>query len=341
MAKRMTILVKKSGARSQSFSWRIIVAAVPPVDELDLVGPLQVFNSVNRLAGRSIYAVEVVTNADRLTVEGEGGVLTFMAKYHFSKIEGACDSVLLVCGLGSRSVRDAMLSAWLKKMATEVRRLGAVWVGAFLLAEAGLLNDRRATTHWRFGREMAGRYPRVRVEHDPLWVKDGNIYTSAGISAGIDLALAWVEEDCGVGLAHEAARELVLFLRRPGGQPQLSVSLALQATEMMAIRELQIWIAEHLQSKLSVEDLADRMSMSVRNFERVFTREVGTTPSQYVLHTRVEAARRQLERMERSLKQVASDAGFGNVDLMRRAFVRLLGITPIRYRQLADHSTGD
>ncbi len=167
-------------------------------------------------------------------------------------------------------------------MAVEVRRLGAVCVGAFLLAEAGLLNDRRATTHWRFGREMATRYPGVRVQHDPLWVKDGNIYTSAGISAGIDLALAWVEEDCGAGLSHEAARELVLFLRRPGGQPQLSISLASQASEMMSIRELQIWIAEHLQTKMSVEDLADQMSMSVRNFERVFTREVGTTPSQYV-----------------------------------------------------------
>jgi len=333
----MTAADKHSGVPRHNPYRRIIVVAVPPVDELDLVGPLQVFNSVNRLAGRNIYAIEVVTNANRLTVEGEGGVLTFMAKNHFSTVEGACDSVLLVCGLGSRSVRDAALSAWLRKMATKVRRLGAVCVGAFLLAEAGLLNDRRATTHWRFGREMATRYPRVRVQHDPLWVKEGNIYTSAGISAGIDLALAWVEEDGGAGLAHEAARELVLFLRRPGGQPQLSISLASQASEMMSIRELQIWIAEHLETKLSVEDLAHRMSMSVRNFERVFTREVGTTPSQYVLQIRVEAARRQLERTETGLKQVASASGFGNIDVMRRAFVRLLGITPRRYRELAVH----
>ena len=211
-------------------------------------------------------------------------------------------------------------------------------VGSFLLAEAGLLNGRRATTHWKFGRELAARYPGVRVEHDPLWVKDGNIYTSAGISAGIDLALAWAEEDCGAGLAHEAARELVLFLRRPGGQPQLSVSLASQAAEMTSIRELQIWIAEHLGTKLSVEELADRMSMSVRNFERVFTREVGTTPSQYVLQMRVEAARRLLERSDGGLKHVASATGFGSVDLMRRAFVRLLGITPRRYRELAEQS---
>jgi transcriptional regulator GlxA family with amidase domain len=317
---------------------RIIVVVVPPVDELDLVGPLQVFNSVNRLAGRTIYTIEVVTNADRLTVEGEAGVLTFLAKHHFNAVEGACDSVLLVCGLGTRSVRDVALSAWLTTMAASVRRLGAVCVGSFLLAEAGLLNGRRATTHWKYGRELAAHYPDVRVEHEPIWVKDGNIYTCAGISAGIDLALAWVEEDCGAGLAHEAARELVLFLRRPGGQPQVSVSLASQATDMMSIRELQIWIAEHPQSRLSVEDLADRMSMSVRNFERVFTREVGTTPSQYVLQVRVEAARRLLELSDEGLKQVASTAGFGSVDLMRRAFVRLLGITPRRYRDLAAQS---
>jgi len=316
-------------------SRRIVVVAVPPVDEMDLVGPLQVFNSVNRLAGRTIYTIEVVTNGKGRTVEGEGGILTFIARHHFSRLAGACDSVLLVCGLGTRSVRDPALSAWLKKMAPGVRRLGAVCVGAFLLAEAGLLDGRRATAHWKFGRELALRYPAVRVEHDPLWVKDGNLYTSAGISASIDLALAWVEEDCGAALAHEAARELVLFLRRPGGQPQVSVSLASQASEMASIRELQIWIAEHLGSRLSVDELAERMAMSVRNFERVFTREVGTTPSQYVLQTRVEAARRQLERTELGLKRVASSVGFGSVDVMRRAFVRLLGITPRRYRELA------
>src|ERR1700757_3327252 len=134
---------------------------------------------------------------------------------------------------------------------------------------------------------MARRFPAVRVQHDPLWVKDGNLYTSAGISAGIDLALAWVEEDCGARLAHEVARELVLFLRRPGGQPQVSISLASQASKMTSIRELQIWIADHVQMKLPVDDLAHRMSMSVRHFERVFTREVGSTPSQYVLQMRV------------------------------------------------------
>jgi transcriptional regulator GlxA family with amidase domain len=313
---------------------RIVVVAVPPVDELDLVGPLQVFSSVNRLARRPIYTVEIATTAASRTLPCEGGALTFLAQHHLAQVTGAIDSILLVCGLSSRGARDRLLSAWLRRRAEDVRRIGAVCVGAFLLAEAGLLNGRRATAHWKFGRELAARFPAVRVEHDPLWVRDGHIYTSAGISAGIDLALAWVEQDCGAGLAHEAARELVLFLRRPGGQPQLSVSLASQASEMAAIRELQIWVAEHLASRLAVDDLASRLAMSVRNFERVFTREVGTTPAQYVLQARVEAARRLLERTDRGLKEVAAATGFGSADVMRRAFVRLIGLTPRRYREL-------
>jgi transcriptional regulator GlxA family with amidase domain len=204
-------------------------------------------------------------------------------------------------------------------------------VGAFLLAEAGLLNGRRVTAHWKYGRELAKRYPSIKVEPDPLWVKDGNLYTSAGISAGIDLALGWVEEDCGSGLAHEAARELVLFLRRPAGQGQLSVSLAAQAADTRSIQELQVWITENIERKLSMRLLAERASMSTRNFQRVFTREVGQTPSRYVLQTRVEAARRQLELTHLGLKTIARSAGFSSVDVMRRAFLRVLGITPVRY----------
>jgi len=316
---------------------RMIVVVVPPVDELDLVGPLQVFSSVNRLGARTIYSVEIVTNAKGLKLDGEGGLLTFLANRHFQEVSGDFDSVLLVCGLASRAVRDAGLSAWLRKCAAAGKRLGAVCVGAFLFAEAGLLTGKRATAHWKFGQELAKRHPRVKVESEHLWVKDGNIYTSAGFSAGIDLALAWVEEDCGAALAQEAARELVLYLRRPGGQRQLSVSLASQASEMRAIQELQVWIAENVAMRLSMQVLAERMSMSVRNFERVFTREVGTTPSQYVLHARVETARRQLERTDKGLKQIATDAGFGSADGMRRAFVRLLAITPKEYRR---HRTG-
>ena len=329
---------QQSATRRQS---RIVVVVVPPVDELDLIGPLQVFSSVNRLAGQTIYSIEVVTNAKPLKVQGEGGVLTFLAERHFREVKGKFDSVLLVCGLASRTARDAALFAWLRNAAKTVRRLGAVCVGAFLLAEAGLLNGKKATAHWRFGRELAKLYPRVKVESDPLWVRDGNIYTSAGISAGIDLALAWVEEDCSSAIAHEAARELVLYLRRPSGQKQLSVSLTSQASEMKSIQELQAWIPEHIQQRLSVHVLAEQSSMSVRNFERVFTREVGKTPSHYVMHVRVETARRQLERTDRGLKQIAIATGFGGVEVMRRAFIRLVGVTPRRYRDQFDSQPPD
>jgi transcriptional regulator GlxA family with amidase domain len=217
---------------------RIIVVVVPPVDELDLVGPIQVFGAANRVAPKTVYEVEIVTNVRDLKVQGEGGLLSFAAKGRFQDVKGKVDSLLLVCGLGTRTTRDQVLSAWMRKMVPVVRRLGAVCVGSFLLAEAGLLNGRRATTHWKFGRELAARYPRVNVEFNPIWVKDGNIYTSAGISAVIDLALAWVEEDCGGRISHEIAREFILFLHRPGGQTQLSAVLSAQASEMKAIHEL-------------------------------------------------------------------------------------------------------
>jgi transcriptional regulator GlxA family with amidase domain len=295
---------------------------------------MQVFSAANRLAGKPVYAVEIVTSSRDLKVAGEGGLLSFLAERHFAELKGSLDSLLLVCGVATRNARDAALFAWLRKMAPEVRRIGSVCVGAFLFAEAGLLNGKRATAHWKFGEELAKRYPRVRVESNPLWVKDGNIYTSAGISAGIDLALAWVEEDCGAAVAHEVARELVLFLRRPGGQTQYSVSLAAQAAEMKAIQELQVWIAENVRKKLSVQMLAERVAMSVRNFERVFTRELGRTPSKYILQVQVEEAQRQLERTDRGLKKIALDCGFGSADVMRRSFVRLIGVTPNQSRAL-------
>jgi transcriptional regulator GlxA family with amidase domain len=306
---------------------------VPPVEELDLVGPIQVFSAANRLVRKTLYEVEIVTNGKDPRVHGEGDLLSFAAQGPFQDVEGKFDSLLLVCGLATRTARDPTLFAWMRRIAPAVRRLGSVCAGSFLLAEAGLLNGKRATTHWKFGRELAGRYPRINVEFNPIWVKDGNIYTSAGISAGIDLALAWVEEDCGGRISHEIAREFVLFLRRSGGQTQLSASLSAQASEMKAIHELQIWIAENLHNNLSVQEPADRTAMSVRNFERVFTRELGRTPSHYVLQMRAEAARRQLERTDRGLKQIAATCGFSSTDSMRRAFLRSVGTTPHRYRR--------
>jgi transcriptional regulator GlxA family with amidase domain len=318
---------------------RVIVLVVPPVEELDLVGPIQVLSAANRLAGKPIYSVEVVTNGDDLKVEGEGGLLSFLAQGHYKALKADFDSLLIVCGLATRSIRDKELFAWMRSVAPRVHRLGSVCVGAFLLAEAGLLDGRRATAHWKFGQELTKRYPKVRVVQEPIWVRDGNIYTSAGISAGIDLALAWVEEDCGNAIASEVARELVLFLRRPGGQAQLSVSLAAQANEMKSIQELQVWIAENLHQQLSLQILAGRVAMSVRNFERVFTRQLGVSPARYVLQMRIEAAQRMLERTRKGLAQIALACGFSSADAMRRAFIRTLRTTPLSCRRQLSSST--
>ena len=323
---------EKTRAKASTRRRRIVIVVVPPIDELDLVVPMQIFGAANRLSGRKVYSLEIVTNRTELEVRGEGGMLSFLAQSRLKDVKGKIDSVLLVCGVATRLVKDPALSQWLREIPPTIRRLGGVCVGAFLLAEAGVLDGKRATAHWKFGRELAKRYPQVQVESERIWVRDGNIYTSAGISAGIDLALAWVEEDCGSALAHEIARELVLFLRRPGGQQQLSVSLANQASEMKSIQELQVWIADHLEKSLSVQVLAGRTAMSVRNFERVFTRETGCTPARYVAQMRVESARRQLEDTDKSIEQIARNCGFAGADLMRRAFIRSVGTTPGRYR---------
>jgi len=313
---------------------RVLVLVVPPVDELDLIGPVEVFGTANRLLGgrRTPYAVEVVTTAKDRRIEGDGG-LSLLAHRHYRDVDGHPDSVLLACGAGARRMRDRPLFGWLRRVAGTTRRLGSVCVGAFLLAEAGILDGRRATVHWRYARELADRYPRVAVDPRPTWVQDGHVYTSAGISAGIDLALAWLEEDFGTAAALKVARELVLFLRRPGGQDQISVSLETQASHTRSMHELQVWMTEHLDRPLSVDTLADHVAMSARNFARMFAQEFGTTPGHYLSQLRVEAARRLLEQTDKSLTHVASASGFRSVDVMRRAFVRALGTTPLRYRR--------
>jgi transcriptional regulator GlxA family with amidase domain len=217
-------------------------------------------------------------------------------------------------------------------MAPRVRRLGSVCSGAFLLAEAGLLDGRRATTHWGWCKVLAERHPAVRVDPDPIFVRDGNVYTSAGVTAGMDLALALVEEDHGRALALQVARQLVLFLRRPGGQSQFSAQLAVQSADREPLRDLQAWIAEHPGLDLSVPSLARRVAMSPRNFARVFARELGTTPARFVERVRVEAARRRLEESAHGVDMVAAECGFGTAESMRRAFLRTLHVPPSAYR---------
>jgi transcriptional regulator GlxA family with amidase domain len=313
---------------------RIVVLVVPPIEELDLVGPVQVLSTATRLMdGRGTpYDIRVIcTTRDRL-IAGESG-LSMVAQAYYQDLDGPIDSLLVVSGVKGRNRRDDELTAWLRAVVPQCRRVGAVCISAFLLARAGLLTDQRATVHWKYAHELARRYPGLQVDPNPIWVQAGNIYTSSGFSAGIDLALAWVAEDCGSATAIEAARELVLFLRRPAGQTQLSITLAGQAGEMQPIQELQVWIADNLGRRdLSTSALADRVSMSVRNFGRVFTADVGTTPAKYVLHLRVEAARRLLQSSPNGLRQIARAVGFGSVDGMRRAFVRVLGKSPRELR---------
>jgi transcriptional regulator GlxA family with amidase domain len=205
--------------------------------------------------------------------------------------------------------------------------------GAFTLAAAGLLDGRRATTHWEFSRELAQRYPGIRVEPDPIFVRDGPVSTSAGVTAGMDLALDLVEEDLGAEMALSVARFLVVFLRRPGGQAQFSATLARDAPERRSLRDLQAWIADNLTKRLAIPELAARAAMSPRHFARVFAQELGMTPARYVLEQRVEAARRELERTARSQDEIAERCGFGSAERLRRAFVRALGVPPALYRE--------
>jgi transcriptional regulator GlxA family with amidase domain len=313
---------------------RIVVLVVPPIEELDLVGPVQVFSTATRLMKRegTPYEICVVSTTRDRVIAGESG-LSLMAQQYYRNLTGEIDSLLLVSGVAGRNHRDDELFAWIRRAVPTCRRVGAVCISAFLLARAGVLTDQRATVHWKYAHELAYRYPCLRVDPNPIWVQAGKIYTSSGFSAGIDLALAWVQEDCGNRVAGEAARELVLFLRRPAGQTQLSVTLAAQAGEMQPIQELQVWIADNLGRRdLSTSAIADRLSMSVRNFGRVFTADVGTTPARYVLHLRVEAARRLLQSSPNDFAKIARTVGFGSVDSMRRAFVRVLGKSPRELR---------
>src|SRR5205823_6206229 len=233
---------------------------------------------------------------------------------------------------------NAQVIRWLKTVAGRIRRIGSVCTGAMLLARAGLLDGRRATTHWSWCEVLIRRAPRAQVDPDPIFVRDKNIYSSAGVTAGMDLALALVEEDHGSKLALQVARNLVLYLRRPGGQSQFSVALSLQATDRKPLRELEAWVLDNLSNSLAVSALAQRVAMSPRNFARVFTKEMKTTPAKFVERLRIEAARRRLEESPHSMETIASECGFGNVNSMRNVFQRTLKIPPGQYRRHFRHA---
>lgn len=243
------------------------------------------------------------------------------------------DTLLVAGGAGARAeVNDAAVVDWVTRAAAQAKRTAAVCTGAYLLAAAGLLDGRRATTHWQFCDDLAGRHPAVEVESDPVFIQDGDVWTSAGITTGMDLALALVEEDLGPVVALAVARQLVVFLKRPGGQSQFSGTLKAQQAAVPALRELQGWIAGHLDEDLSVGALAKRANLSERSFARAFRREVGMTPAGWVEGLRVDHARTLLEDGAPSLEAVAQASGFASAEVLRRAFNRRLGVGPAAYR---------
>jgi transcriptional regulator GlxA family with amidase domain len=279
------------------------------------------------------YAVELLSSAGPGAFRLSCGV-ELLARGLPRRGEAPPDTLIVAGGVGvEAALGDRALLAFLRAAAPRVRRLASVCTGAFLLAEAGLLDGRRATTHWAYCAELARRHPRVRVEPDPIYVRDGCVYTSAGVTSGMDLALALVEEDLGREAALTVARWLVLFLKRPGGQSQFSAQLAAQLAAREPIQELQAWIVENVHGDLSVAALAARAGMSPRNFARVFAREVGATPARFVETARVEAARRRLEEHgAQGVEAVAAACGFGSAETMRRAFLRRVRVSPADYR---------
>jgi transcriptional regulator GlxA family with amidase domain len=309
---------------------RVVIVTYPGVQTLDVTGPAEVLRAASLIRPPG-YDVTVAATEKRPLPTS---TVSLMPDERLEDMEsGPIDTLIVAGGTGTRAAEDdERLVEWIADAARRSRRVTSVCTGAFLLARAGLLDGRRATTHWASCAELAARYSAVTVEADPIFVRDGNVATSAGVTAGMDLALALVEEDLGRQTALDAARWLVLFLQRPGGQAQFSAQLAAQTADRAPLRELQAWIPDHLDEDLTVPALARRACMSDRNFARAFRRETGLTPGAYVEAARVERARIALETGDLPVEAVARQAGFGTVETMRRAFRRQVGVSPGEYR---------
>lgn len=341
----------------------IEVLAFPAVQLLDVAGAVQVFSTANDIVaetgGVPPYALSVVAQgapegvaqgAPEAVRQGARGIMAQggevvhgaqgvtasagvgLASAPLPSVSAPLDTLLLAGGPGvEAAAADLVLVDWVRQRAKQARRVASVCTGAFLLAAAGVLDGRRAATHWSMCTELARRFPAVRVESDPIFVRDGEVWTSAGVTAGIDLALALVEEDLGRTVALAVARYLVVFLKRPGGQAQFSTALSLQAAEDK-FGALHDWINRHLADDLSLPLLASRVSMSERSFSRHYVAETGMTPAHAVERLRVEAARRLLANSRLPVKQISRRCGFGSEETMRRSFLRLLAASPQDYR---------
>lgn len=318
----------------------VVILVPPQTSILDVTGPLEVFAKANdcilsaNKQSRNYYITHLVSMDSASVVQTSCG-MPVMCEGGLSDVSYSINTVIIAGrGIYNQRIPQNILD-WLRTVVKKnpKARIASVCAGAFILAATGLLNGRKATTHWMLCDQMALQFPEIKVERDPIFIKDGNFYTSAGISTGIDLTLGFVEEDSGRDVAMEIARILVLYLKRPGSQSQFSTILMTQSTDNLPVNQTVQFIQEHVSEDLSVEKLAERLSMSSRNFSRVFTKETGISPAKYVEKVRVEAARRRLEESNLSLDQVAEACGLVNANGLRRLFVRHLNTSPGIYRK--------
>ncbi|MGW1212679.1 GlxA family transcriptional regulator [Streptomyces sp. NPDC002499] len=306
----------------------VLVVLFDGVQSLDVTGPVEVFAGAEKGVPGS-YRIRTAS-LDGGPVRTSSG-LTLVPDQALTEAPDP-HTLLVPGGAGTRSP-DPRLVDWLRAHGTRAKRLVSVCTGALLLAEAGLLDGHRATSHWSVCEKLARDHPAVEVDPDPIYIRDGHLATSAGVTSGIDLALALVEEDVGREAALSIARHLVVFLRRPGNQAQFSAQLVAQTAQREPLREVQQWITEHPGDDLSVEALASRASLSPRHFARAFQTETGMTPGRYVERVRLEHARRLLEDTSDGIEEVSRACGYGTPEAMRRAFVRSLGTAPAEYRR--------
>lgn len=300
---------------------------------LDVAGPADVFAEACRQLGQPhAYRVQLIGTGEAMLESTSG--LRMAVDATIATHRGVIDTLLVA---GSPKIEDMAsdeaLRDWLRRQSRGVRRYGSVCTGAFVLAASGLLDGKRVATHWNSAARLAAEYPLADVEPDAIYVKDGKLFTSAGVTAGMDLALAMVEEDHGRDIALRVARELVMFLKRPGGQSQFSAHLAAQTSERSGVRAAQDHVLANLKDDLSVPALALRAGMSERTFARVFRSETGTTPAEFVEKARIDAARRLAEESDMPGKRLADEVGYPSADGFRRAFVRRLGVSLGEYRR--------
>jgi transcriptional regulator GlxA family with amidase domain len=316
---------------------QIAFLVYPGVQSLDFTGPLEVFSAAQQLIERTNrrhrgYELRILS-PDGLSLQTSSGIAVTP---HGSIQEGVgdIDTLIVAGGHGSRAAcSDRALLAWIAATSARARRTASVCTGAFLLSAAGLLDGARATTHWAYARELQRSNPDVEVDPEPIFVRHGSIWTSAGVTAGMDLALALVEEDLDREAALAIARHLVLFLRRPGSQAQFSATLVAQEPQREPLREIQRSVLEHVAGDHRVEAMAERAHMSPRNFARAFRAQTGVTPARYVERVRLEAARRMLEDSSEPIAAVAAACGFATTETMRRVFIRSLRVSPAEYRR--------